>query len=205
MHGYGANSADLFPIGKEWIDHGLEKTCVICPNAPFPIETGDTEGRQWFSLLSFESTYIFQGIKQVTPILEKFIEQQLKRFNLTHDKLVLAGFSQGAMLSLNYGLYNNQSKTIAGIISYSGALILPEDKSISIKHKPPVLLLHGEQDDLIPITSCHSAKRYLEAKTIPITCEVEKNLGHSISNRGIEIAAKFLNTISDHIYNIETK
>ena len=105
-------------------------------------------GYQWFSLQNRDESSILNGVQTAAPILNQFIDQQLEKFNLTEDKTFLVGFSQGTMMSLYVA--PRRQKPLAGIIGYSGRLIGGNDLKNNIRSYPPVLLVNGDMDDLVP-------------------------------------------------------
>ena len=126
-------------------------------------------------------------------VLNGFIDEELEKNNLGPDKLALVGFSQGTMLSLFVG--PRRETTIAGIVGYSGRLIAPELLVQDTKTKPPVTLIHGDSDDMVPASSLGDAVNGLNAVGIEASSELRPGLGHSIDEEGLKIGCAFLKRV----------
>ena len=196
LHGYGANGENLINLAYEF-KHILPDAHFISPNAIQPWEGGFPHSYQWFSLYNglerkgLES--IADDIKNSNKILQNFINDQLQRFDLKPQNLFLVGFSQGAMMSLYQGLIMPEKP--AGIVAFSGRLILPEmlgEKTIS---KPEICLIHGEADSVVPISNFTEAKQILTEKDFSIEAHSFPNLDHSIDIHGIRTAQRFIKNI----------
>src|SRR5260221_684935 len=165
LHGYGADGNDLIEIGKAW-QPLLPDTAFVSPHAPEPCGQAPT-GRQWFSLTMREPSERWTGANKAAPALERFLDAELKRRNLQPSALALVGFSQGTMMALHVGL--RRAVAPFAIVGYSGLLVVPPDANAEkfaaeIKSRPPVLLVHGDQDELI------SAGSALPARCAPGAC-----------------------------------
>src|SRR5512142_1468024 len=152
LHGYGADGNDLIEIGRAW-QGLLPGAAFVSPHAPRPCGQAPV-GREWFPLTFRNPEERWTGVNQAAPILESFLDAELKQRNLPSSALALVGFSQGTMMSLHVGL--RRGVPPAAIVGYSGILVVPEDAdpdsfAAEIKAKPPVLLIHGDQDPLIPV------------------------------------------------------
>ncbi len=194
MHGYGSNSADMLGLAKEICasNEGLQnKLLFIVPDAPFAWEGGDySEARQWFSLISREEAFLLEGLKTARSILLSNIEIWLKNYNLQQENLILSGFSQGAMLSLHTGLRNDEK--IAGILAFSGTLIGRETLENDVKQKPKICMIHGTEDEVLPVTYSKIAHKALCDMEIHSQLHTIKYMGHSINEECINIAVNFL-------------
>lgn len=196
LHGYGANGENLINLSYEF-KHVLPEAHFISPNAIEPWEGGFPHSYQWFSLYGgVERKALFEisnNIKNANKILGKFIDDQLRRFKLSPDKLFLVGFSQGAMMSIYQGLIKPEKP--AGIISFSGKVILPEmigEKTIS---KPEICLIHGEADSVLPFEHFLEAKKMLESEDISHESHSFPHLDHSIDIHGVRVAQNFIKKI----------
>ena len=145
-HGLGADGNDLIGLSA-FFSEILPEAAFVSPNAPFPCDMAPM-GYQWFSLQNRDESSMLNGVQTAAPILNQFIDQQLEKFNLTEDKAFLVGFSQGTMMSLYVA--PRRQKPLAGIIGYSGRLIGGNDLKNNIRSYPPVLLINGDMDDLVP-------------------------------------------------------
>jgi len=189
LHGYGSNGQDLISLAPYWQRH-LPDTAFVSMDAPFLCEAG--MGYQWFSLQDYTPEALLKGAQTAAPHLDKFVDNLLKDYDLPAEKLALAGFSQGTMMALYAGL--RRSPPIAGVLGYSGALIgaesLPEDGG-----KPPVMLIHGETDSVVPVEAWHQAQEILKARGYNLSGHTTPNLEHSIDMHGIEKGGEFLKSV----------
>jgi phospholipase/carboxylesterase len=193
LHGYGANGENLINLSYEF-KHVLPEAHFISPNAIEAWEGGFPHAYQWFSLSSgFERKNLVEmgnDIKNANKILEKFINTQLARFNLSPEKLFLVGFSQGAMMSMYQGLIKPIKP--AGIVAFSGKLVLPEMLDAITTSKPNICLIHGEADSVVPFENFLEAKKLLESQQIPFESHAIPHLDHSIDIHGIRTAQNFI-------------
>ena len=144
---------------------------------------------QWFPLTFRDPGERWRGVVAARPLLDGFLDAELARYRLGPDRLVLAGFSQGTMLALHVGL--RRSIAPAAIVGYSGLLAGPEHLG-EITARPPVLLIHGEADDLIPVDALHIAREQLAAAGIKVEWHVRPRLGHGIDPEGQRLAGHFM-------------
>jgi len=188
LHGIGADGFDLLPLAKHW-SLTLKKTKFYSLHAPYPYKLAPT-GRQWFDLEDRDQTRILNEIDLVKPILINFIEKKLKEYNLQYKDVILVGFSQGTMVSLNLALTINEK--IRGVLGYSGGVILSKSGKIEITAKPKVCLVHGEQDEVVPKKMMDATEVVLKDNNIDVNTHLIENLGHGISQEGLEIGQNFL-------------
>jgi phospholipase/carboxylesterase len=195
LHGYGADGYDLIGLSSSWRNQ-LPDAEFISPNAPFECDISPF-GRQWFSLMGWDvneyderirSKELLEGIRKAAPILNDFLDEVLKKRGLADENLALVGFSQGAMMALQVGL--SRRSPCACIIGYSGGFIVDE-KNI-IKSKPPVLLIHGDLDEVIPFKALDDSKRELTKLGVPVQTQICKELSHGIDEMGLEAGGEFL-------------
>ncbi len=197
LHGYGANGENLLDLAYEF-KRALPEAHYISPNAIEPWEGGFPHAYQWFSLYGGMERKAFEdistNIKRSNKILQEFIQKQLDRFNLTPDQLFLVGFSQGAMMAIYQGLIANQK--FAGVIGFSGKVILPELTGEKIISKPNICLIHGKEDSVVPFSFFEEGKKILTEKDIPFDSQAIDNLDHSIDIGGIRAAQKFIKKLN---------
>jgi phospholipase/carboxylesterase len=187
LHGYGANGDDLIALGHEW-QRWLPEAAFVAPNAPEPIP-GMHGGLQWFPLTLRDPSERWRGVVAAKPSLDRFLDAEVARYRLRPERLVLVGFSQGTMMALHAGL--RRAVAPAGIVAYSGLLAGPEHLA-ETNARPPVLLIHGETDDLIPVEALHLARESLAETGLPVEWHVQPRLGHGIDPEGQWMAGNFI-------------
>jgi phospholipase/carboxylesterase len=185
LHGYGANGDDLIALAEGWRTR-LSTTAFVAPNAPESIP-GMYGALQWFPLTLRDPHEYWRGVVAARPAIDRFIDQELARLGLGPDRLVLVGFSQGTMLALHVGL----RRAPAAVIGYSGLLAGPE-RFEGINAASPILLVHGEADDLIPVEALHVAREQLAAAGLRVEWHVRPGLGHGIDAGGQRLAQGFI-------------
>ena len=193
LHGYGADGNDLIDIGRAW-QQFLPDAAFVSPHAPHPCGQAPT-GREWFPLTFRDPNERWTGVNAAAPGVNAFLDAELKRRGLTDSALVLVGFSQGTMMSLHVGLRRAQAP--AAIVGYSGMLVVPEnvdpDKfTAEIRSRPPVLLVHGDQDELIPVQAMMHAAQGLAALEISVEWHISPGVGHGIDQEGLRQGGEFI-------------
>lgn len=184
LHGYGADGADLIGLAPH-LARAMPDTAFVAPNAPDPCEGGGT-GWQWFPLPRGGSD-TRAGIARAAELLEQFLAAELNRLGLAGEALGLVGFSQGTMMALQVGLA--QDPPPAAIIGFSGALAgAPQPHPAP----PPILLIHGDADPMIPPSASLSAAKTLAEAGIPAEWHISAGIGHAIGPDGLELASAFL-------------
>jgi Predicted esterase len=185
LHGYGANGNDLIAIAKQWRKL-MPGAAFVAPNAPEPCAQAPG-GRQWFRLTMRDPNERWTGVNKVCPVLDAFLDAELDRHGLDDGRLALVGFSQGTMLALHAGL--RRARAPAGILGYSGELVAPpEHRDQVIAHvpaSPPILLVHGSQDDVIPAEALFLSAAELAEAEIPCQWHLSIGLGHGIDAEGV--------------------
>jgi len=188
LHGYGSNGDDLIGLVPYWRE-ALPDTLFLSPNAPQPCP-GAPGGRQWWALESLSPEVRAAGVRVSAPVLNAYIDSQLAKYGLTEDRLALVGFSQGTMMALHVG--PRRAKPIAGILGYSGMLADPDALAAEVVTKPPVLLVHGDADEVLPVSALYQAQTRLEALGFQTGTYVSPGLGHSVDDLGLQLGARFL-------------
>lgn len=194
LHGYGANGDDLFPLAEP-LSRIAPHAAFSAPNAPERTPMNPF-GYQWFPIPwidgSSESA-MREGFARAEDDLDAFLDAELARLSLTPDRLALIGFSQGAMMALQVA--PRREPGLAGIIGFSGRLADATRLAEEARSKPPVLLVHGDQDDVIPVAALEEARRGLAAADFPVRWHVSAGVGHGIAPDGLELAADFLREV----------
>ena len=187
-HGLGSDGNDLIGLAP-YFAKTLPDAIFMSPNAPFPFDMAPS-GYQWFSLENSTPESRLLGVKEAAPILNNFIDLKLAELGLAESQLALVGFSQGAMLGLYAGL--RRENEIAGIIGYSGGLIGEECLKEEINSRPPVLLVHGDTDEVVPPDALENSVKALAKVGVEVNGELRPGLGHTLDERGIMLGMDFL-------------
>jgi phospholipase/carboxylesterase len=190
LHGYGANGEDLISLADAWRSL-LPHAAFVAPDAPetLPPAAG-FGGRQWFELTFRDPGELWRGVSAAGPILDRFLDLELKRYELRPERLALVGFSQGTMMALHVGL--RRLTAPAAIVGFSGLVAGPEHLATGIRVRPPVQLIHGEADDLIPLEALHVTREALAEAQVPVEWHVRPGLGHGIDPAGLALAGSYL-------------
>jgi phospholipase/carboxylesterase len=193
LHGYGADGNDLIEIGDAW-QGLLPQAAFVSPHAPEPCGQAPV-GRQWFALTFRDANERWLGVNKAAPTLERFLDSELKRRNLPPSALALVGFSQGTMMALHHGL--RRATPPFAIVGYSGRLVTPPDGNAErfaaeIKSRPPILLVHGDQDELIPVQALFQASSDLASLGVPVEWHLSHGIGHGIDQEGLRHGGEFL-------------
>lgn len=193
LHGYGADGNDLIEIGRAW-QQLLPDTAFVSPHAPESCGQAPM-GRQWFPLTFRTPNERWDGVNKAAPGLNRFLDAELARHNLAPSALALVGFSQGTMIALHVGL--RRALAPAAIVGYSGVFVLPDNAppetvAGEITARPPVLLVHGDQDDLIPAQALFLSAQTLAALAVPVEWHLSHGVGHGIDQEGLRHGGAFL-------------
>jgi len=191
LHGYGADGADLLSLAAPLSRH-LPDTVFIAPNAPVRA-TMNPAGYQWFPIPRFDGSSESQaraGVRAAADDLNAFLDETLERESISYDKTIIIGFSQGAMLALY--IAPRRRHEIAGLVSFSGWLPEPEALAREALVEPPVLLLHGDADEMVPPAAMPAAAAVLRAAGFEVRTHVEKGMGHGIAPDGLSLALAFM-------------
>jgi phospholipase/carboxylesterase len=181
LHGLGADGNDLIGLAPYFAE-ALPDAEFLSPHAPFPCDMAPM-GRQWFSLQDRSPEVMLAGLRQVRPILDEFLDVSLAERGLSDEDLLLVGFSQGTMTALYCAL--RRERACAGIVGYSGLLAAPDRLREEIVSRPPVLLVHGEQDAVVSFQFMELARATLELLQVPVVALARPGMGHSIDDQGL--------------------
>ncbi|HZP99251.1 MAG TPA: prolyl oligopeptidase family serine peptidase [Reyranella sp.] len=188
LHGYGADGNDL--IGLAPVLAPLMPDAVFhAPNAPHPCD-GNPSGFQWFGIARFDPASRLTGARAAAPYIEEFLAAKMAAYGLDESSTVLIGFSQGTMMALHVGL--RREKQLAGIVGFSGALAGAEVLKAEIRSRPPVLLAHGDADEMLPYQLTEQAAVELQKNGVEVAVHISQGVGHGIDQTGLSNAARFL-------------
>lgn len=191
LHGYGADGADLLGLADVLAPH-LPGAAFVAPDAPDRC-VGGGFGYQWFPIPWLDGSpqaAADAGMAASVKDLNGFLDARLTDEGLTPDRMALIGFSQGAMMSLHVA--PRRDKAVAGVVAISGRLLRPETLAAEALVKPPVLLIHGDQDAVVPFTDMAKAGDVLVAAGFPTYGHVMQGTGHGIAPDGLGVALQFL-------------
>jgi phospholipase/carboxylesterase len=188
LHGYGSNGKDLIGLGQHWA-RDLPHVQWVAPNAPDRVP-GAPDGYQWFPISNLDPQRIESGAATAWPIVDAFIDQELDRYQLTESDVLLCGFSQGTMLSLATGL--RRERPLAGIMGYSGALPGGQRLKEEMRSKPPIMLVHGDQDEVLPLGFMFDALEHIAAAGHGAQWHISQGLPHSIGQDGLDLGRHFI-------------
>ena len=191
LHGYGADGNDLLGLSEPLAPH-MPDTVFIAPNAP-DRSMANPMGFQWFPIPwidgSSESA-AGEGLLQAARRLDTFIDKVLADEGLSPDRLLLFGFSQGTMIGLHVA--PRRAEPLAGIVGFSGRLMIPDALATEALSRPPVLLVHGDADDVVPFDDMQTASDALQEADFDVYRHVMKGTGHGIAPDGLGVALTFM-------------
>jgi phospholipase/carboxylesterase len=187
-HGYGGNGEDISLLANYWRNY-LPDTMFICPDAPEKCAVSPT-GFQWFDLMdqSQDQTLAKSLVAEIK--LNNFINEVIKENDLSNNQIALGGFSQGCMISLQTAL--KRSEKVNCILGYSGKIIDVEHLSKNIVSRPKILLMHGDNDEVVPVNFLLEAIEFFNKKDYLIDTKIFKSCEHRIPSEGASMGLAFL-------------
>ncbi len=191
LHGYGANAQDLLGLADPLAPH-MPDTVFVAPDAPEQC-AGSPMGYQWFPIPWIDGSSeedSTAGMERAVGDLNAYLDTVMQEEGISADKTVLFGFSQGTMMALYVA--PRRSEAVAGVVGFSGRLMSPELLEDEAVVKPPVLLVHGDQDDVVPPASLPEAADALTAAGFEVYAHVMKGTAHGIAPDGLSVAAAFM-------------
>jgi phospholipase/carboxylesterase len=187
-HGYGADGKDLIELGAHW-QRLLPTTAFVAPNAPERVP-GAPSGFQWFPISRLDPGEMQRGVESASGLLDAFLDAELARLELPHDRLALVGFSQGTMMSLQVGL--RRPVKPAAIVGYSGMLARGAALEKLPPDVPPILLIHGDADQMIPPDAMMASAMMLGGAGAAVQWHLSPGIGHGIDPVGLDMGGAFL-------------
>ena len=187
-HGYGGDGKDISILAGYWRTY-LPDTIFICPDAPEKCAASPT-GYQWFDLLDQSPDQILSKSLVAESKLNEFIDEVLKKYNLVSNQIIIGGFSQGCMLTLQTGI--KRKDKINSIIGYSGKIINAEHLSKNLNSRPNILLMHGEQDQVVTVDAFLEAKDFFGKNNYAIESKLFRDCEHRIPTEGSSLGLQFI-------------
>jgi len=188
LHGYGGDGKDISMLTLNWKRH-LPNTVFICPNGHEPCAINPS-GYQWFDLTTDDPDYILKESLKAEEQINKLLSEIKKEYNITNKDIILSGFSQGCMISINVGLTSSQP--FKAIIGFSGKIIDRENLRVRRKNFTKTLLIHGDQDNIVSPTYLLQAKDFLLREKVNVETFLIKNCDHHIPIEASSIALNYI-------------
>lgn len=195
LHGYGADGADLFGLAEP-LSSVLPHAAFVSPNAPERCSVNPM-GYQWFPIPRLDGSSeadMQAGFEAAAATLNGYLDQVEAETGIPAAQTALVGFSQGTMMSLHVG--PRRTNPLAGIVGFSGRLLVPELLEAELVSRPDVLLVHGDMDDMVPPSSLAEAATALKAAGFDVGTHMSRGVGHGIAPDGLGLALRFL---QDHL------
>ena len=188
LHGFGSSGADMIALAPHW-QEALPDALFLAPHAPqrCGIMGG---GYQWWGLSGFAPSALAAGAASAAPAIDAFIDRKLEQYGLSEAELALVGFSQGTMMALHVGL--RRHRAVAAVAGYSGMLTSVAELAHKDFAKPPVLLVHGSADPVVPVAALHLAESELKRLGVRVTTHVSFGVPHSVDPVGLRLGRDFV-------------
>ena len=190
LHGYGADGADLLGLADPLAPH-LPDTVFVAPDAPEPC-AGNPMGRQWFGIPWMDGTPEEEakaGVARSAEDINSFLDARLAAEGLGPEALALVGFSQGAMMSLHVA--PRRDPAVGAVVAISGRLLAPELLG-EVKTRPPIMLIHGDRDPVVPFAEMDRAAEALAAAGFDVYGHIMEGTPHGIAPDGLSVTMQFL-------------
>ena len=187
LHGFGSNGQDMIGLAPTW-QQALPDALFVAPHAPQRSIAGI--GYQWWPLSDISPRALALGAASAAPAIEALIDRKLDQYGLTDADLAIVGFSQSTMMALYVGLRRKQR--VAAIVGYSGMLTGGAELKYEIQSRPPVLLVHGSHDAIVPVAALHTAEAELKCLEVEVTTHVSNGIDHTVDPVGLRLGCEFL-------------
>lgn len=188
LHGFGSSGTDMISLAPQWQD-ALPDTLFLAPHAPQRCDMM-AAGYQWWGLSGFAPSALAAGAASAAPSIDAFIDRKLAQYSLSEADLAIVGFSQGTMMALHVAL--RRPRAVAAVVGYSGMLA----GTLGLNHgdlpKPPVLLVHGTADPVVPIAALHMSESELKRLGVDVTTHISYGVGHTVDPVGLRLGRDFV-------------
>ncbi len=188
LHGFGSSGADMIALAPHWQD-ALPDALFLAPHAPQRCSFMGN-GYQWWGLSGLAPAALAAGAASAAPAIDAFIDRKLEEYGLSEGELALVGFSQGTMMALQVAL--RRPRPVAAVVGYSGMLTSVSDLAHKEHPKPPVLLVHGSADPVVPVAALHMAEAELKRLGVPVKTHVSFGVPHSVDPVGLKLGRDFV-------------
>ena len=188
LHGYGGDGKDISLLTLNW-KRFLKNTVFLCPNGHEKCEINPI-GFQWFDLSKDDEEYILNKSLEAENEIKKFIEEVKNKYNINNRNIVLSGFSQGCMMAINTAITTDEEFNC--VVGFSGKIINRDNLQSRIKNKSKILLVHGDQDEIVNSNFLLEAKDFFERHKFNIQTKLINNCGHHIPIEGSSLALSFI-------------
>lgn len=188
LHGFGSSGADMIALAPHW-QNAMPDALFLAPHAPQRCSMMAT-GYQWWGLSGFAPSALAAGAASAAPAIDAFIDRKLAQYELTEADLALVGFSQGTMMALHIGL--RRPRAVAAVVGYSGMLTATGELAHKDFAKPPVLLVHGTADPVVPVAALHMAESELKRLGVDVTTHISHGVAHSVDPVGLRLGGDFV-------------
>ena len=178
----------MISLAPQW-QEALPDTLFLAPHAPQRCGMMGV-GYQWWGLSGFAPSALAAGAASAAPAIDAFIDRKLAQYGLTESDLALVGFSQGTMMALHIGLRRPQA--VAAVVGYSGMLAGTTGLAHADLAKPPVLLVHGTADPVVPIAALHMSESELKRLGVEVTTHISYGVAHSVDPVGLRLGRDFI-------------
>ena len=188
LHGFGSSGTDMISLAPQW-QVALPDTLFLAPHAPQRCGMMGA-GYQWWGLSGFSPSALAAGAAAAAPAIDAFIDRKLAQYDLTEADLALVGFSQGTMMALHVAL--RRPRPVAAVVGYSGMLTGAAELAHRDISKPPVLLVHGTADPVVPIAALHMAESELKRLGVAVTTHISYGVAHNVDPVGLRLGRDFV-------------
>ncbi len=188
LHGYGGDGEDISMLALNWKRY-MPNTIFICPNGHETCNI-NASGYQWFDLTKSDPNYILKEALRAEKKINEFLDEIKEEYNIKNNQIILSGFSQGCMMSINIGLTSEYP--FNSIVGFSGKIIDKENLKLRIKSRPKTLLIHGDQDDIVSPTHLLEAKDFFLREKVDIKTHLIKNCAHHIPVEASSLALNYI-------------